>query len=144
MREFLKLPRQPHCVAGVPGLERGQFHFGLLLVVQGPRASAFVLGGGEGAGVINAHGAFSHGHDAEVGSAPAATLDGLGNLLDAVGDFRNQNNIGAACDAGAKCQPARAMSHDFGDDDAMVAVRRAVKPINRISRDVQSGGEAKG
>jgi hypothetical protein len=89
MGEFLKLPCQPQRIAGVPGFERGQFHFGFFLVVQGPGATAFVLGGGEGAGVLDAHGAFGHGHDAEVVPAPAALADGVGDFLDAVRDFGN-------------------------------------------------------
>jgi len=99
MGEFLKLPGQPHRIAGVPGFERGQFHFCFLLVMQGPGTAALVFGGGEGARVLDAHGAFSHGHDAEVVSATAATPDGLGNLLDAVWNFGNQNHVRAAGNA---------------------------------------------
>jgi len=35
------------------------------------------------------------------------------------------------------------MSHDFGDDDAVMAVRRAVESVNRVGRDVERGGKAK-
>ena len=143
MGEFLELSRQPQRIAGVPGLERSQFHFCFLLVMQGPGTAALVFGGGEGARVLDAHGAFSHGHDAEVGSAPAATLDGLGNFLDAVRDFGNQNHVRSSGNARAQGQPARAMSHDFGDDDAVMAVRRAVESVNRVGRDVERGGKAK-
>ena len=91
-----------------------------------------------------AHRAFGHGHDAEIGSAPAAAPDGLGDFLDVVGNFRNQNHVRAAGDARAQRQPARAMPHDFGDDDAVMAVGRAVQPVNGLGGDVQRGGEAEG
>ena len=144
MREFLKLPRQPQRVAAMPGFERGQFHFRFLLVMQRPRAAALVLGGGEGAVVVNALRALGHGHDAEIGSAPAAAPDGLGDLLDAVGNLRNQNHIRATGNARAQRQPARAMSHDLGDNDAVMAVRRAVEPVNRIGGDVERRGKTEG
>ena len=35
------------------------------------------------------------------------------------------------------------MAHDFRDDDAMMAVRRAVQPVNRLGRDVERGGKTK-
>ena len=113
--------------------------------MQGPRAfSLAVFGGGKGARVLHAHRALGHGHDAEIGSVPAAAPDGFGNFLHVVGNFRNQNHVRAAGDARAQRQPARAMPHDFGDDDAMMAVRRAVQPVNRLGGNVQRGGEAKG
>jgi hypothetical protein len=76
--------------------------------------------------------------------APAAAADGFGDFFNVVGNFGNQNHVRAAGDARAQRQPARAMPHDFRDDDAMMAVRRAVQPVNRLGRNVQRGGETKG
>ena len=33
------------------------------------------------------------------------------------------------------------MSHDFGDNNPMMAVRGAVQPVNRLGRNVQRGGK---
>ena len=124
--------------------ERGEFHLGLFFVVQRAGAFAFVLGGGEGARVVHAHRALGHGDDAEIRPVPAAAFDGLGDFFHVVGNFGNQNHVRAARDARAQREPARAVPHDFGDDDAMMAVRRAVQPVNRLGRDVQRGGETEG
>ncbi len=37
-----------------------------------------------------------------------------------------------------------AMAHDLGDNDAMMAVRRAVQPVNRIRGNVQRRGKSEG
>ena len=65
---------QAHRVAGVPDIERGKFHLRFLLVVEGFGAFQFLFGGVHGARVIAAHGAFGHGHDAEIGAVTAATF----------------------------------------------------------------------
>ena len=75
---------------------------------------------------------------------PAAPLDGLGDFFHVVGNFGNQNHVRAARDARAQRQPAGAMAHDLRDDDAMMAVRRAVQPVDRLGRDVERGGKAEG
>jgi len=94
--EFFQLPGEPEGVAGVPGFERGKFHLGLFLVLLGAGAFALGFGGAKGAGVIHTHRAFGHGHDAEIGSEPAATFDGLGDLLNTIRYFRNQDYIRTA------------------------------------------------
>jgi hypothetical protein len=95
------------------------------------------------AGVVPAHGALGHGDDAEIGAVPAATLDGLGDFHHVVGNFRNENHIRPARDARAERKPAGAMPHDLRHDDAVMAVRRAVQPVNGVRGDVERGGETK-
>ena len=79
MRELFQLACQAHGIAGVTLLKRGEFHLGLLFIVQGAGAFTLGFGGLECAGVFNAHGAFGHGDDAEIGAIAASAFDGLGN-----------------------------------------------------------------
>ena len=55
------------------------------------------------------------------GDLAGAIADGLGDLLGAVRDFRNENHVGSAGNARAEGKPAGAMAHHFDDDDAVVA-----------------------
>ena len=107
MREVLQLPREPERVAGVPGFERGEFNLRLFFVVDCFSALPFAFRSGKDAGVVHAHRAFGHGDDAEYSPEPAARLDGIGNYFNAVGNFGDQNHIGAASDARTEREPAR-------------------------------------
>ncbi len=102
--------------------------------------SSFFSAAAKRAGVVAAHRAFGHGHDAEIGSVPAAAADGLGDFFHVIGNFRNQNHVRPAGNARAKREPAGAVAHDFGDDDAVMAVRGAVQPVNGFGRNVHRGG----
>ena len=71
-----------------------------------------------------------------------ASLDGSRNISHVIRDFRDQDHIRATSDARTQRQPARAMSHDLRDDDAMMAMRRAVQAINRNRSDAKRGIES--
>ena len=61
-----------------------------------------------------------------------------------VGDFGDENDVGAAGDARAQGQPAGAVAHDLDDDDAMVAGGRGMEPVDGLGGDAQRRVEAKG
>ena len=63
VREFLKLFCESERVAGVPGIERGKFEFGLVPFVRIARLLPAVFGGGKGARVFQAHRALRHGRE---------------------------------------------------------------------------------
>ena len=90
------------------------------------------------------HRALGHGDDAEAAAGPAALADRLGDRLDVVGDLGDQDHVGAARDAGAERQPAGVVAHHLDHDDAVMAVRRAVQPVDRVGRDPERGVEAEG
>ena len=64
-----------------------------------------------------------------------------GDLAHVVGNFRNQNHIRAAGDPGAQRQPAGAVAHDLGHDDAVMAVGGAVQPVDGFGGDPERGVE---
>jgi len=144
LSKFFEMFREAHGVASVADFQRGKFDLRLFFVVQGFGAFEFFFGGIHGAKIVPAHRAFGHGDDAEIGPVPAAAADGVSNFHDVVGNFGNENHVRPARDARAEREPAGAVAHDLGDDDAMVAVRRAVEAVNRFGRDVERGGEAEG
>src|SRR5699024_7715942 len=69
-------------------------------------------------GVLLGDGALGHGQDGEAAAAVVARLDLLGNLVDVVGNFGDQNDIGAAGHAGVEGEPAHLVPHDLHDEDA--------------------------
>ena len=73
-----------------------------------------------------------------------ALADRLGDVVHVVGNFGDQDHVGAAGDARAQRQPAGAVAHDLDHDDAVVAVRRAVQAVDRLGGDAQRGVEAEG
>ena len=77
-------------------------------------------------------------------AGPAALPDRLGDGLDVVGDLGDQDDVGAAGDAGAERQPAGVVAHDLDHDDAVMAVRGAVQAVDRVGRDPERGVEAEG
>ena len=92
----------------------------LFLLFRGPK----------GVGVFPAHRPFGHRHDAEIAALLAPAPDGFRDLAHLIGNLRQQNDIRSAGDARAQREPARAVSHDFGHHDAVVAVGGAVEPVD--------------
>jgi len=135
---------QPQRVARVLGFEGGQFELGFGALLRVARLVFAAFGGVEGARVFHTPGALGHGDNAEIGSMPAATADCLNDFINVVRNFRNQNHVCAAGNARAERQPARAMPHDFGDNNAMMAMRRTVQTVNGFRRNVQRGSETEG
>ena len=64
--------------------------------------------------------------------------------LDVVGDLGDQDDVGAARDAGAERQPAGIVAHDLDHDDAVMAVRGAVQAVDRVGDDPECRVEAEG
>jgi hypothetical protein len=73
----------------VTRFQGGEFVFRLLFIMQGAGAFTLAFGRLEAARVVDAHCALGDGHNAEIGSVAAATLDGIGDLLDVVGNLRD-------------------------------------------------------
>jgi len=73
----------------VTRFQGGQFVFCLLFIMQGAGTFPFAFSRFEGARVVDAHRALGNGHNAEIGPMTAAALDGIGDLLDVVGNFRD-------------------------------------------------------
>jgi hypothetical protein len=63
-------------------------------------------------------------------------------FLRSYGISGQQDHVGAAGHARAQCEPARAVPHQLDDDDAVVAGRRGVQPVDRLGADLERGVEA--
>ncbi len=142
--EVFKLMGQSQRIAGVQKLQRGNGGPGFFLFRFPFRCLFFSPGFLVDGGVLFGSSAFRHGHDAETFSTARALTDGAGNTFHVVGDFRYQNDIGPARDAGAQRQPTRPVSHDFHDDDPMMAVSSAVEAIDGFGGNSQGGIETEG
>ncbi len=79
--------------------------------------------------------AFRHGHNAEALAFLEPVEDCTGDCLLVVGDFWNENHICPAGQTGSQCQPAGFPPHNLDDDNAVVAVSRAVQAVDRFRRD---------
>ena len=88
--------------------------------------------------------AFRDGDDAERLALAFAFLDGVRHGFHVVGNFRDQDHVGAASDARAQCQPAGAVAHDLDHDDAVMAVRGAVQAVDGVGGDAERGIETEG
>ena len=88
------------------------------------------------------HCALRHRDNREALVALRAAFDNLGNLLDFVGDFGNQDGIRAARHAGIQRQPARLVAHDFHHHAAPMRRRRSVNAVDDLRRNVHRRVEA--
>ncbi len=66
----------------------------------------------------------------------AATFSGI------VGNFRQQDHVGAAGDAGLQRDPTGVAPHHFDDHDALVRFRGGVQAIDRVGRERHRGVES--
>ena len=98
--------------------------------------------GGNGESIVPGQGAFRNGDDAEIVAVFPSPVAGLRDLAHIIRNLRKQNRVRPAGNSGAQGQPAGPMPHDFGDDDAVMAVRRAVQPVNRFGGNAECGVEA--
>ena len=110
-------------------------------------------GGGvldEGLGVLDleavgdVESALGDGHDGEGGAVGAAPLDLLDDGVHGVRDLGQEDDVGATGDARSEGQPAGAVAHDLGEDDAVVGVRRRVEAVDGLRGDLEGGREAEG
>ena len=83
-----------------------------------------------------------HGKDGEVLASLGAALHGVGNLLDIVGMFGDEDDIGAARDAGIQCQPSGLVAHHLNAHHAAVAACGGVDAVNDLGCNVHGGMEA--
>ena len=86
---------------------------------------------------------FRHGDNAEIFSPMATAADGLGHLIDLVGDLGNKDHVRTAGQTGSQPQPTGIMPHDLHNNDAMVAMGGGVQPVNGIGGDRQGSVKAK-
>jgi hypothetical protein len=71
-------------------------------------------------------------------AAATATLDCPGNFIDTIRNFRDKDHIRTSGKSCAERQPSCPMSHGFNQDDAMMAVCRAVQSVDRFRRNPES------
>lgn len=73
-----------------------------------------------------------------------ALLDVPGDLLDVELALGQQDDVGAAGQAGVQGDPAGVPAHDLDDEGAVVALGGGVQPVDRLHGDVDGGVEAEG
>ena len=65
-------------------------------------------------------------------------------FVDGEWDFRNENDVRAAGDAGVEGDPSAVASHDFDHHDAVMRFGRGVNLVDGVGRGVQRGVESEG
>ena len=76
--------------------------------------------------------------------APPALDDGVADLLDVVGDLRDEDHVGAAGDAGFQRDPAGVAPHHLQDHDPVVALGGGVQLVQCVGGGLHRGVEAEG
>src|SRR5258708_15467769 len=71
-----------------------------------------------------------------------ALRDKFANMFDGKGDFGNEDDVGAAGDAGFKGDPAAVAAHDLNHHHAMMRCGRGVNLVDGIGDGVQGGIES--
>src|SRR5437016_14131911 len=82
-------------------------------------------------------GSFGHHDDAEAASALFPLADAVAYFFDAVGDFRNEDDIASPGHSGMERDPAGVAAHHFTNEHAMVRFGGGVKEVYRIRRQRQ-------
>ena len=80
--------------------------------------------------------AFRHRHDCELGTARHTAVNRFNDFVDIVWNFRNQNDVRAACHTGIQRQPADFMPHDFHDENTSVRCRRRMNTVDAVRRNI--------
>ena len=75
-------------------------------------------------------GTFRDNHNAETFAEAAAFAHDRTNFRDIIRDFREENNITAAGNAGFQCQPAGISAHYFDEHYPVMGLRGCVKAID--------------
>jgi len=86
--------------------------------------------------------AFGQDHDGEMFADFFPLGDMFANMLDGEGNFRNEDDMGAAGDAGFKSDPAAVAAHDLNHHHAMMRCGRGVNLVDGIGDGVQRGIES--
>ncbi len=76
-----------------------------------------------------------HHHQRRVAADRAQRRDLARHLIEAIRDFRQQNDVGAAGNAGMERDVAGVAAHDLQHHDPGVACGRRLQPIERLGRD---------
>ena len=95
-------------------------------------------------GFLAAHSAFCHSDDGERLLALGAGFHHLGNFLDIIGNFGQQDHVRTAGNTGVQGQPASFVAHDLNHHAATVAGGGGVDAVDDLGGDVHSSVEAKG
>ena len=89
-------------------------------------------------------GAFGDHHQGAVVAAAFAVEHGFGDAFMGEGDFRDQDDVGAAGDAAVERDPAGVAAHDLQHHDALVAVGGGVQPVEGVHHRGDGRIEAEG
>src|SRR5438477_369287 len=76
--------------------------------------------------------AFRHNDKAVMATANFALSNGFADGLKRKGNFRDEDDVCSARDAGVQRNPACVASHDFNEHDAMVALRSSVEAVDGL------------
>ena len=76
--------------------------------------------------------------------ASSRLADQLADLLEVEGLLGDEDDVGAAGEAGVEGDPAGVAAHHLDDQHAVVAVGGGVQAVDRLHRDVDGGVEAEG
>ena len=92
-------------------------------------------------GVLDLLRAFRHHDNTEIRSTDVARVNLRRYGLEREGNFRNQDDVRATGDSGVQRNPTSLAAHHLHEHDAMVALGRAVEPVDQIGRDLHGGLE---
>ena len=95
-------------------------------------------------GFLYAHRALSHGDDGEGLAVFGAAAHSVSHNVDVIRNFRQEDDVRAAGDAGIQRQPARLVAHELDDHAAAMARGGRMDAVDHLGRDVHSGMEAEG
>src|SRR6184192_2098797 len=110
-------------------------------VGDGSRATRWNrLAAGIGGGKLRA---FRHNDKAVMATANFALSNGFADGLKRKVNFRDEDDVCSARDAGVQRNPACVASHDFNEHDAMVALRSSVEAVDGLGGDEDGGVETK-
>src|SRR5581483_7235820 len=85
-----------------------------------------------------------HAHDGEGLPAALAALDEVADILEFERDFGDEDDVGAAGDAGFERDPAGIAAHNFHHHDAVMRLSGGEELVNGLNTGVQRGIEAEG
>ena len=93
---------------------------------------------GHGLALLGAQG-FGHDHQREVAAELAESIDLSSDAGDLVGDFGDQNDVGAAGDASRECDMPGIAAHHLQHHDPVVAGSGRLQVVQRLSRHLDRG-----
>ena len=94
--------------------------------------------------VFLGNGAFRDRNDGKSAAALVPAFNSLNDLIDIIGDFRDQDYIRAARDTRVQRQPAHLVAHDLNNKYTAVGTGGSVDLVDRGGRDIYSTLETKG